>query len=121
MTKEYSFIKPDYTLRNNLMAFGWECDLGWYPLLTELFDKMEEVVKKSPEIYKDFQVQQVKEKWGELRIYCSWYRSEIEALIDECNDKCAVTCEICGKEGSMKERYHWYKTLCQECYDKWNL
>lgn len=115
--KEFSFIKPDPTLKNNLMAFGWECDLGWNPMITELFEKIQLLVDTNPE-YKDFEVLQVKEKLGELRVYCSSYPEDIDKLIDECVDKSYHTCEICGNEGRIrqKEKGRWLKTLCDICY-----
>jgi hypothetical protein len=37
--KKYTIIKPDPTLKNNLMAWGFMCDAGWHPLIHELLDK----------------------------------------------------------------------------------
>ena len=114
---EFTFIKPDPTLKNNLMAFGWECDFGWYPLIKELFEKIQLLVDANPD-YKDFEVLQVKEKLGELRVYCSCYPEDIDKLIDEYVDKSCITCEICGGNGKIREKAkgHWLKTLCDICH-----
>ena len=39
--KKYSICKPDPTLKNNLLAFGFECNRGWLPLIYELLDKLQ--------------------------------------------------------------------------------
>ena len=48
--KDYTFIRPDPYLQNNLMAFGFECGTGWHPLIIELFDKLQEIIDKNPEL-----------------------------------------------------------------------
>lgn len=72
--KEYSFINPDPTLKNNLMSFGCECGDGWLNLLEELFDELQNLVD-NVEGHKALEVIQVKEKWG-----C--YDEETEVLTD---------------------------------------
>ena len=118
--KKYSFIRPDLTLRNNLMAFGFECNEGWYPIIFEAFDKIQELLDGKLLKYKDnFQVVQVKEKFATLRVYTFWETKEIEDIIKEAQDKALVTCEACGQMGEERERNGWYKVLCNECYEKW--
>jgi hypothetical protein len=39
----------------------------------------------------------------------------IHILIDEYEDLSAITCEACGKEGSLSSRGYWLKTVCTEC------
>ena len=114
--KNYTFIRPDPELQNNLMAFGFECGKGWYPLIIELFDKIQEIVDNNPE-YADLEVLQVKEKWGWLTIYWNYYWEEIENLTDEYQEKSLHICERCGGEENVSMRNHhgWYVTLCQNC------
>ena len=114
---KYTFLNPDPTLSNNLMSFGFEVDDGWLPLLKELFDKMQVLVDKYR--YYDMSVLQVKEKFSTLRVYIVPAYPEIEQLIDEYEDKSAKTCELCGKEGEMREHHRWLKTLCDSCDEKW--
>ena len=117
--KKYSFINPDYTLQNNLMAFGYECGEGWIPLIEETFDKIEEILKENPDL--DFQVVQVKEKFGTLRIYYfgEGRNEQIDTLIDICIDKCDKICEACGEKGELREKRYWYITLCDKHYEEW--
>ena len=116
--KQYTFIKPDPTLQNNLMDFGFECGPGWYPLIEELFDKMQDMVDKNP-ILSDLEVLQVKEKWGSLTIYLSYYFPEVEKLINEYEEKSLAICEKCGSQDQvdMRNIHGWYTTLCQKCFE----
>ena len=99
------------------MAFGYECGEGWIPLIEETFDKIEEILKENPDL--DFQVIQVKEKFGTLRIYVYGCNNEISDLIDTCTDKSAEICEVCGEKGELREKRYWYITLCDKHYEEW--
>lgn len=114
--KKYSIIKPDPTLQSNLMAFGFACDKGWYPLIYETLDKIQAIVDRDN---LNLEITQVKEKRGELRIYISNYTDEIGDAIDEATRKSITICEQCGKEGGLVEIGGWCKSLCPECLEKY--
>jgi hypothetical protein len=121
--KKYYFLKPDPSLQSNLMAFGFECGSGWYPIIEEVFDKLEKLIEEMPKeerkhFQKDFEILQVKEKLGGLRIYVNIYTDEIIEIIREAGEKALKTCEICGKPGKIREINHWYFTNCDEHYNK---
>jgi len=101
-------MEPDPRLQNNLLAFGWECDKGWYPLIQELIDKLNEF----PE---DIYVTQIKEKFGGLRFYIGGGTDKVYDLIHEYEEKSYKICEVCGKPGKTRERHGWYKTVCRKC------
>ena len=112
---KYKFIKPDPTLRENLMAFGFECDKGWYKLIEDCFNDIDLWIRNyKPEFYEDFRITQVKEKFGILTIYANYSPREIETILDYYSIKSCITCEICGKEGRTLEKNRWYKTLCKK-------
>ena len=113
--KKYTIIQPDPTLRNNLMAFGFEIGKGWMPLVTELLDKIQYLVDNNPE-YSELQVIQVKEKFAQLRVYLNYYYGEIEDLIEEYEEKSAYICEVCGEAGVIRDLHGWYTTLCNKHY-----
>lgn len=110
--KKYSIIKPDPTLRNNLMMWGFMCDEGWFPLIYTTLDKIQEVVDKTGI---DLEITEIKEKYGELRIYTSSSTDEIDEIIQEATAKSIHICERCGREGELREIHGWYKTMCEEC------
>lgn len=118
INKKYTIINPDYSLQNNLMAFGFDCDKGWHPMIYELLDKIQAFVDANPE-FADLQILQIKEKYASLRVYVSQYPKEIADLVDEYENKSLETCELCGKSGKVRSCGHWYKTLCEEHYEEW--
>lgn len=97
-----------------LMAFGFECDSGWFTLLYELSEKLESLILKISEDQRHlYYVQQVKEKFGELRFYMFYETDEMLKLIDEAEKKSSEICEVCGQKGSLDSNRGWYQTLCE--------
>jgi hypothetical protein len=81
---------------------------GWHRIVLDLDDALS---KLDP----NYEVHQVKEKWGGLRYYCSLDGSpEGRALIEAAEAKAAATCESCGQPGALVHS-SWMKTLCTEC------
>jgi len=115
--KKYTIIQPDPTLRNNLMAFGFEIGEGWMSLVIELLDKIQHLVDNNPE-YSELQVIQVKEKFAQLRVYLNYYYEEIEDLIEEYTEKSVHVCEVCGETGETRNLHGWYMTLCDKHYEE---
>jgi|ERR1041385_2021069 hypothetical protein len=80
---------------------------GWAPLIREVFEKKPAEVK----------IQQVKEKFGVLRIYASDNEFE-RTVIREAETKSKTICEWCGKPGSIDNQKSWILTLCDEDKEK---
>lgn len=86
---------------------------GWAPIVNKLYDDLRAI---DPTLTVD----QVKEKFGMLRIYvgdCEDY-DKINPLIEEAERECAKTCEFCGDPGRLREQ-GWLKTLCDPCAVKY--
>jgi len=116
---DFPFLRPQGGLGQSLMYFGFDVDDGWFKLIYQLCKDIQRVIDNTPdEALKDFQVVQVKEKFGSLRFYCGAATSEIHDLIQEAEAKSSRVCELCGKRGSMSvSNSGWYKTLCP--YHRW--
>lgn len=54
---------------------------------------------------------QVKEKYGTLRFYIYGGDSYINGLIDMAESMSAITCEVCGAPGEIRDG-GWVRTLC---------
>ena len=86
-----------------------ECGQGWDAILREFF---EAVVRLVP-VASDFSLFQVKEKFGELRIYYGLsnasdeVKNEVEKASEAAEAKSIVTCEVSGKPGSLISRKGW--------------
>lgn len=103
---------------------GWtraiSCGAGWYPLIAKLHVALCDVDV-------DYEILQVKEKYGTLRYYAETdtenaeVRKRFDALIAAAELRSAEVCEWCGSPGhlSSSETYgdRWYKTLCADCLD----
>lgn len=102
--------------------YGFQCDEGWKNLI-EL--ALYEMVRNSDE--KDipyFQVTQVKEKFGGLRIYYNTRvdtpketRGIIHGVISTLEDISYKTCEMCGRPGTIRKT-KWIRVLCEWCVMK---
>lgn len=93
------------------MAFGCECGDGWFDLIFKL---CEDIEKLKPE---SFLVEQVKEKFGGLRFYCT-YSSGIDGigeLLRKAEDDSYETCEYCGSKENVTSEGNWIVTLCDKC------
>lgn len=80
---------------------------GWMPLVLELHKKLEN-------IYPEYEISQIKEKFGTLRYYVGSMTKEGYALIDAAEAESAKTCEECGHPGKLRKG-GWLKTLCDGC------
>ncbi|QUG87670.1 hypothetical protein GR140_02500 [Pseudomonas putida] len=94
--------------------WGIECGSGWFGLLEALCERVQAHVdhqKIEQVVFK-----QVKEKFGDLRIYYSGGDEYISAVIDMAEAFSAIVCENCGAPG-IKQRLKggWIKTVCQAC------
>ena len=77
---------------------------GWHGLVNKAFDKLESI----NDII--IVIDQVKEKYGGLRIYSSPMHEEFDKFIIELETESYKICEICGEPGQL--RGGWYRTLC---------
>ena len=108
---------------------GWgywiSCDSGW-------FDLIDDLDKKISYLAPNYEIHQVKEKYGTLRFYVGGPANSKEAaeiiddLISYAQHLSSVICEVCGaaRYGRIRTRYDdsvktrgtgWYKTLCNDC------
>ncbi|MCD8207105.1 MAG: hypothetical protein LUD72_04115 [Bacteroidales bacterium] len=100
--------------------FPVECAQGWRKVIEPLFDYIEEY-NKDKDTDDKIIVEQVKEKFGELRFYTNFNEETLGDMIGEAEDKADHTCEYCGSEEDVYKvsRSGWIKTLCQKCADKY--
>lgn len=95
---------------------------GWYPIITRLDEAL-------AGIDPDYDVHQVKQKFGYLMYYYSpaaqdtETRQRMEALVAAAQAEAESTCEECGASGSdvtlrendEEHEYRWIMTLCDDC------
>ena len=90
------------------------CSKGWYPILVEL-DKNLAILNP------DYEIHQVKEKFGGLRYYTDFSYSKDKGaieLISEAERQTFVTCEACGSTEEARvvsNSRRYLRTLCKIC------
>lgn len=101
------------TYESRYPEIPYECRDGWTRLIDNCLDKMFAV---DP----DITIDQVKEKFGGLRIYYTSFSDSYNLLDDfvsDAEDEADVTCEVCGSKSSVRldVSYGWYSTVCRVC------
>lgn len=87
---------------------------GWHPLLMRLHDQLTTVAPQ-------YLVGQVKEKYGELRVYLDHTSDDPAAqeqawqLVEDAEGASRSICEFCGAPGSARNG-GWVKTMCDRCH-----
>lgn len=75
LENEFSFMKRDKTKTPTIyQQWSCECGSGWFDLLFSLFTEVSEVYAKAG-VEPDITIQQIKEKFGTLRVYASFSSS----------------------------------------------
>ena len=78
--------------------WGFEVEDGWYNIIYELFECLAPYVKHLKE--PNFQILQVKQKFGGLRIYTTHETDIIvRGLVNWSEQRANSICEICGEIG----------------------
>jgi len=90
---------------------------GWYDIVDELCSEISKI--------KGVYAEQIKEKFGELRLYLFFddneftgNKMEIHDIVKRYEIKSSKTCEITGKPGTKQKVNGWIKTLCDEECEK---
>jgi hypothetical protein len=87
-----------------------EIPSGWADLYTALVTNLE---KSRATI----EVQQAKQKFGELRVYVDRGSDEIYELIDAATKRSRSTCEVCGTDAVLRDMKGFFSTRCDEHAD----
>lgn len=109
--------KRDLGPMHTLMCFGFECGDGWYQVIDNLCQNIQEYIDNNDLGFQP-EVVQVKEKFGGLRFYITAGDDKIYKMIDDAESVSDRTCEICGNPGKGITVGRWMETRCKECYEK---
>ena len=117
LVKKYPKIFSEYggSPQKTCMAFGMECEDGWYWLIDNLCDSLQGYINanKKPQIV----AAQVKEKYGGLRFYTNGETEMMGGMIWLAEHQSYGICEECGSTNNVsqfKESWVIY-TRCKEC------
>jgi len=86
---------------------GSHCPDGWLPLVDEFCGRL---VVEHPGV----QINQLKEKFAELRVYVTDYICA--DLIEETVERSRHICQACGNlNAEIRDGFYWMVTLCDSC------
>ena len=91
--------------------------VGWHELIIYLMQEIEKAYEKNNLSILEFRIDEIKEKYGILRISAYSSLMEVHKIIMETENKSESTCEKCGKKGKIRINRHWILTLCDSCND----
>jgi len=123
MIEEFPFLLPrnrwtdqpmenyDYSYNEwQALELGWQVNFGWR-LLHEL-----NILVQAMDHPENFRITQIKEKFGEFRLYCNGGR-DIQQLIDEYTQYSRTICIRCGKPATVAST-GWISFYCDDCAKK---
>jgi len=98
----------------NRMVSGYiECGDGWYALIKYICKRLEYENLKLDDDNK-LHFDQIKEKFGTLRVYTNLYTDSTSQVIDTIEGLSAHICEECGRPGNLSSHYGWIRTRCND-------
>lgn len=84
---------------------------GWVDIIVELDAALYE-------LYPDYKIHQIKEKFGGLRFYTDGFpeavADEAEKLVNAAQARSYETCDTCGAPGTLRTDHYWIRTLCDK-------
>lgn len=82
---------------------------GWWPLIEPLVNEVNE---------KNFEIHQIKEKFGTLRFYFYPHEDELSNQVIMAERASGSVCSECGAAGKHAiPRTGWIPSICDSCYD----
>ena len=114
------FKEKDWDISESCMPWGMEFGDGWYWIMDTLCSAITVYCKNTKLELPRFG--QVKEKFGELRVYSDNIDPKIDGMIFLAELQSMKTCENCGaQDESVKTAGRGHiVTFCEECREKIN-
>ena len=124
---EYERIRERFP---TLVTHGFECWIGWFPIIERFFAEVSDTLDGAPGVR--FDLIQIKEKFGGLRIYyqvtsppagrhldtrefraadAPW---QIDRAYERASKKALHTCDVCGRPGVLRNHKGVFATRCDE-------
>jgi hypothetical protein len=128
------FSNSSKSCMESCMCWGIECNNGWYELLSSVCWRIfqhEQNISERIEVrnkygtpndqsdleYIPVKFDQIKEKFGGLRIYFSGGDDYVEGVVSMAEEMSYKICEVCGNSGKPNKG-GWITTLCNNCRNK---
>lgn len=101
-------------------AFGIECEDGWKGLYQPIINYIDQYNNNHEDSH--IYIDQIKEKFGELRFYWSAeniskeVEDKLHEMVSVAEEESYKVCEICGSREDVGITVGgWYRTICRKC------
>ena len=84
---------------------------GWFPIIEKFLKASYEHFEATGISIDEFQIIEIKEKFGSLRLYSNVYEETIFKLSEQAYDESLHICELSGQPGSLFTKFGMVKTL----------
>jgi hypothetical protein len=90
----------------------WKYNKSFFSFLNKFRSRTHKHVKYLKDYPPDVKIDQIKEKFGELRFYYSGGDEQVAGMVRFAEYLCSKTCEVSGEKGELcSSNGGWYKTL----------
>jgi hypothetical protein len=114
-------FKTKYPLlfKEGCLRSGFYCPEGWLPLVHRLCSVIEHQINNyiPEEIRGEIYINQIKEKFGTLRVYLNQETPYISGAIAMAEAMSHITCDTCGLVGKIRTG-SYTQTLCDICSEE---
>lgn len=112
----------------SLMYYGFACQDGWYDIISDGSQRIEEILKLIDLEARPY-VFQVKEKFGSLSFHVRYPKNcppemaaRISSIVSEMSKKSLKTCELCGSNDDVSlasggRSGGWIRSVCVNCVE----
>ena len=124
------FKNKNKSIQESCMAWGIECNNGWYELLSSVCWRISQHEKniadrirvrneagkendQSDLDYVPVKFDQIKEKFGGIRIYYTGGDDYVRGVVSLADEMSYKICEVCGNAGKPNKG-GWISVLCDE-------
>ena len=112
------------TNRYDFLPKELEIQKGWIFIIYALCENIKDELEKQS--LESFEISQVKQKHGELRIYRGFFDPDwddgeednpIDDMIEDAIVLAQTTCEFCGKQAIRRIANNWIYVICNDCFN----
>ena len=107
-TDEKRYIEIGYNYDYTWLDY---VDIGWKTIFLEMCEEIQQVLE-----FEDieFKILDIKEKYGEMRVYYAGGNDKIQSIISNYTDMSKYICIECGAPAKYILSY-WYRPYCKNC------
>ena len=124
LVKKYPWLAPKNVWTGQIPSnydysfINWGCSEGWDKAFGKMYmEELGDAIEKAG-MRNTFQILQIKEKFGQLRLYCGGATDEIHNIINKYELLSERICYYCGKPEVPMIDTGWVLPQCFDCYAK---